>query len=535
MKHLLFILILLYSICASSQVPSIGLKFYDDTAYDGYTLFSPEKNNSVYLIDNCGQTINQWDFNETPGLTCYLLENGNLLRAGVDNIEIRDWNNTIIWTFNLESNGISNQHHDIEPLPNGNVLCIVSDNYTEAEMISLGKVPSSNGAIFRLDKVIELEPSGFDSANIVWEWKFIDHLIQDYDNTKPNYGIVNEHPELIDLNYIHNTTQNNDYTHINSIDYNASLDQILLSSRSLNEIYIIDHSTTTSEASGHNGGNSNLGGDILWRWGNPRVYKRGTAADQKLFAQHDAKWVDSGYLDQGKISVFNNGGDGSLGSSSINLLVPEINNGSYTLSNTVFNPQDFDWSWSGSILGETFYQFKKSGVQSLPNGNLLISQTSKGQFAEITKTGQLSWVYKNPTGNGTSIFNQFDQISNSENSVFRAEKYPADYSGFIGQDLTPQTIIENNNTMSENCIASLSTNILNLNTLKLINPVVNNVIRFNSYVYFDKVSIVDIQGRSIKTIRNFNGSTLAINLSPAIYFITLENETMRLIKKIIVQ
>jgi len=73
-----------------------------------------------------------------------------------------------------------------------------------------------------------------------------------------------------------------DWTHVNAVDYNTDLDQIIVTSRHLGELYIIDHSTTTNEAAGHTRGNSNLGGDLLWRWGNPQVYRQ--IEDQNYYA-----------------------------------------------------------------------------------------------------------------------------------------------------------------------------------------------------------------------------------------------------------
>ena len=161
-----------------------------------------------------------------------------------------------------------------------------------------------------------------------------------------------------------------------------------MSARNLNEIYIIDHSTTTAEAAGHSGGISNLGGDFLWRWGNPRAYGQGTVSDQKLFLQHDSKWVESGYLDEGKITVFNNGGDGSNAYSSVHIISPEIIGGVYTKESNVFKPLDFEWSWNGSFLGETVLEGKKSGAHSLPNGNFIICENGLGQVSEISKSGK---------------------------------------------------------------------------------------------------------------------------------------------------
>ncbi|MFT7614904.1 MAG: hypothetical protein ACI9J3_003891 [Parvicellaceae bacterium] len=524
-------LFLIYGFTLSAQSPTIGLLYSDINTSDGYTLFTPEFNTSAYLVNNCGEKINEWTFAETPGITCYLLENGNLLRAGKDSLQIRDWSNNVVWTYAMNANGLK-QHHDIEPLPNGNVLCLITDIYSDTEMIGEGRNPSNLAANFKLDKIVELQPIGTNNAIIVWEWKFFDHFIQDFDSTKSNFGIVENFPKLIDLNF--NNGHNNDWTHCNSIDYNAALDQILISARHLSEVYIIDHSTTTIEAAGHTGGNSNLGGDLLWRWGNPQVYGGGTASDQMIDYQHDAKWVQPGYLDDGKISVFNNNGDGASTFSSVHLIEPEFVGGVYIKELGKFKPLNFDWSWNGSILGNTVYQSKKSGVQSLSNGSLLICESSLGRFSEITKSGILAWSYTNPTG--PVIYGQFDLITIT-NGVFRAEKYPPNYVGLIGQNLTPQGIIENQNDISDACVLNVDIGevISNITTITVTNPVKNGTLRFSSFTDYSNIRIRDINGRIVLNRSNFQGQNLSMNLTAGMYFIELIQNEKREVLKVIVE
>ena len=144
----------------------------------------------------------------------------------------------------------------------------------------------------------------------MWQWNAWDHLIQDYDASVDNYGVVADHPELLDINFIGatgNQAGRADWMHCNGIDYNAVLDQIVLSCKNMNEIYIIDHSTTTAEAAGHTGGNSGKGGDLLYRWGNPQAYDSGLSSDQQLFGQHDVQWIEEGRAGAGDLLLFNNG------------------------------------------------------------------------------------------------------------------------------------------------------------------------------------------------------------------------------------
>lgn len=519
-----------------AQPPTIGLLYQRNTASDAFTLFTPQQNNETYLVNNCGEKVHQWSFTEIPGATCYLLPNGDLLRAGKDFIETRDWNNEVIWSYATTANGIM-QHHDICPLPNGNVLCLATDIYTSAQAIAEGRNPIITGATLRLEKIVELHPTGLNTATVVWEWKFNDHLIQDYDETKLNYGVVADHSELLNLNYSNNNAV--DYIHTNSIDYNAALDQILISGRHLSEIFIIDHSTTTAEAASHSGGNSNHGGDFLWRWGNPQVYGQGTSLDRKLFLQHDATWVESGYLDDGKITVFNNGDPSSSQTfTSVDMLQPEIIAGAYTKANNKFNPDNYDWSWSGSILGTTVNEPIMSGVEAMPNGSIIISETSIGRVSEITKTGTLLWSYRNPTGgivgSDVTIYPQFS-IPSGSNSFFRAEKYPANYIGFSGHDLTSASgIIEDQNSLSVICDSSLGISNADVQNLFVLNPATHNTIQFNKTIDADLITIYDTNGRLVYTQNSFDGNKIEINLSPSVYFMQIRQGSIVKKLKIVV-
>jgi hypothetical protein len=239
-------------------------------------------------------------------------------------------------------------------------------------------------------------------------------LIQDFDATKANYGVVADHPELVDLNFPPQTVQQGDWNHLNGLDYNAALDQIVLSSHNQNEVWIIDHSTTTAEAAGHTGGNSGRGGDLLYRWGNPRAYDAGTTADQKLFGQHNAQWIDAGSPGAGNILIFNNGLNRPQGPFSTieEITTPVDANGNYAHTpGTAYAPSAVTWNYTAAVP-TSFYSNNISGTQRLPNGNTLICEGADGFFFEVTPAGQTVWQYQNtfPTGPGNK-------------SVFRCRRY----------------------------------------------------------------------------------------------------------------
>ena len=402
----------------------------------GYTLFAPDRSSTTYLINYDKEVVQTWESNYKPGHSAYLLENGNLLRTAFigshpvflsggmgGGIQEIDWNGIVIWDFKYSSNSYLS-HHDIEPLPNGNILMIAWEYKNLNEAIAAGRNPDFV-TIFGVwpDHVIEVEQTGLTTGDIVWEWHVWDHLIQDFDQTKENYGVVEDHPELVDINFGAATA---DWLHTNSIDYNEELDQILLSVRNFNEVWVIDHSTTTEEASGHTGGNSGKGGDILYRWGNPKAYRAGTPSDQKFFGQHDARWINPGYPGEGNILVFNNGlGRPGLKYSSIDEILPPVDDsGNYFYTpGLAYGPEDPIWIYTAENPTD-FYSSKISGAQRIANGNTVICDGKKGIFFEVTYEKETVWDYTNPYPNINT------------NAVFKIERYPPNYSGL--ENLTQQ-------------------------------------------------------------------------------------------------
>lgn len=296
------------------------------------------------------------------------------------------------------------------------------------------------------ERIVEVEPVGSDDVNIVWEWRIKDHYIQDFDPAKANFGVVSEHPELFNINLPElnspNSNSSRDWNHFNAIDYNPELGQILLSVRNSDEIWILDHSTTTAEAATHSGGRYGKGGDILYRWGNASAYNRGAVSDQKLFGQHGTQWIREGLEDAGKIIIFNNG-NGRPGPdySTGEVLTPTQDSmGGYPVpDSSPFGPDAPDWVY-GDLPGENFYSPYLSNAQRLPNGNTLHNAGSPGTLIEVNPDREIVWQYIIPL-NGDFALTQGQTASN--NSTFRAYKYPLDYSGFTGKDLTPGPLIEN--------------------------------------------------------------------------------------------
>lgn len=465
---------------------SLGVVLHKPSAFDGYNLFSPLDGAGSYLIDNDGRVVHFWDTEYRSNIG-YLLDNGNLLRtttygnggnghlfgggAGLG-IQELSWDGELLWEYVYSSEDYL-MHHDIEPMPNGNVLVIAWERKSVEETIAAGRDPEliDERGLWPLH-LLEVKPARPSGGTVVWEWHIWDHLIQDFDETKANFGDVAAHPERVEINppglwmdripddereqlealgYLggepaddkakdqkRERARSADWLHTNAIAYNAELDQIAVSTLGNNEIWIIDHSTTTDEARGHSGGRYGKGGDLLYRWGNPFAYRAGAESDQTLFAQHNVHWIPEGLPGAGHLLIFNNGRGRPQGnySSVVELATPfDVKTGYALQPGEPFGPKQPVWEYTAPEPKE-FYSSFISGAQRLPNGNTLVCFGAKGIFFEVTADGEEVWRFVNPVI-GPEGSSHSGKTKKPSNIVFRAHRYAPDHPAFAGKTLTP--------------------------------------------------------------------------------------------------
>lgn len=430
-------LIVLLASVGVLHAQTVGVLTHDPSrTQPGYTLFSPTFTTTTYLIDTDGQLVNTWPSQYVSGLATMLLNDGSILRAGRKAaskpvgpevvgggvVEIITWDGTVRWSFE-RSLPIGVTHHDVEAMPNGNVLLTEWYVISKDSARQLGRVDTTTrDSIFWLERVIEVHPVGSDSGDVVWQWDAIDHLVQDRDSLKQNYGALSEHPDRLDIN---SGTSYPDWLHLNSVRYNAARDEVMLSVHGMNEIIVISRSS----------------GKIVYRWGNPKNYGRGTTADQRTFGQHDARWIEDGKPGAGHITIFNNGVRRPGGSfSTLDEIVPPLDsNGNYVLrEGQAFGPDSLYWQYKAPAA-DNFYAQIISGWTRQPNGNALACSGDRGIFLEVTVDGTVVWKYVSPVGRDR-VFTQGQNPVGT--SVFKINRYPADHPAFVGKDLTPRGTLE---------------------------------------------------------------------------------------------
>ncbi|MFT7669453.1 MAG: hypothetical protein ACI8X5_002155 [Planctomycetota bacterium] len=456
---------------------------------EGYTLIAPLGSTETFLIDMQGEIVHAWGSELAPGGPVYLLDNGNLMRPGrhEDNKRFQgggiggrlqefDWDGDLLWDYLLVDDKTT-EHHDIAILPSGNVLVIVWKHHSPEEVIAAGRDPEVviEDGLWSCS-LLEIKPILPDDGEIVWEWHSWDHLIQDFDDKLKGYGSIPDHPERIDMNADFRDRlpltekererlaeierqmaalgysggggddedgepsqrfergKRSDWLHTNSVNHNEELDLVVVSSPNMNEIWVIDHSTTTAESKSTSGGRFGRGGDLLYRWGNPRNYGAGGESDRKLFYQHDPQWLGTGESGDLRMLLYNNGRgrpDGDY-STAIELLLPFSSKNGFTRDEgKAYGPSEPLWTWGGP--GELFSPFI-SGVQRFENGNTLICEGANGRLIEVTKGGEVVWEYVNEQ-HGEPAPKSSIAPPTKGGALFRATRILKDAPALLGRDL----------------------------------------------------------------------------------------------------
>lgn len=354
-----------------------------DLVSDSYILVNDALAPAVYLMDKNANVIYEWDLGGKSIGNDAVLEDDGVLLAALRYDESTDIlfggyggeiqtiakDGTTLWDFTYATSEYRT-HHDIERLPNGNILAIAWEKIPQEQAIANGSI--QNIDLF-LESVIEIDTS---TKEIIWEWHSIDHIVQDVDDTKSNYGSIVDNPQLININF--NSYEDGNLMHVNGIDYDSVNDLIYLSVNFYSEVWVIDHSTTTSSAASHSGGNFGRGGDLVYRFGNPSAY--GDEESERLFFNNH----HPNLFEPGKFLIFSNGGE--LEQSTVyELQLPEA----LELQNipSITAPQVL-WSFTDPDL----YGGRVSGAVRLPNGNTMITEGDFGIW-EVTRDGDVVWKF----------------------------------------------------------------------------------------------------------------------------------------------
>lgn len=596
-KNLILSVIFFFNISLKAQecfmLPTETRYWDNSKTFNGYTLFG--SGGKTYLIDFEGHVIKSWNIGTNPRFT----EGGNIYdAAGGDPSHSNtwkelDWNGNTVWTY-TESRAGYWPHHDFEKIYNPKLgdstfIYIANKDLTTQKCLDAGCNPnySAGYATAQMDVIVEVDKKG----NIIWEWSFFDHIVQDIDASKATYGIVKNTPGKININLAGNPVQR-DWLHCNSLDYNQSLDLIVINSVQ-GEFYVIDHGNTfvSGKADSSIILAASSKGDFLYRFGDPARYNQGnppsitsnwtksTTGHKQIGGAHNIQWIKPGLPGAGNFLVFNNAENlFELTPQSyifeINPYLDSLNKNTGKFVNPpsagynillAANPnlmkekknisKQIVWIYS-SKNNLNFYSTIGGSVQRLPNGNTFVCSMNDGHLFEVSPAdSSIAWEYINPiTRDGIKKI----KISNypTYNAVFRAYRYPVNHAALIGKDLTPQKTISNTtpNYYTPSDIKTIvidpkggtpPDNIINQNYPNPFddNTTIDFEIKESTMISIEIFNLAGILVKSLVKNENKNNGKYSINwdgtdnngnkLPSGTYFYTFSSNTKLLYKKMI--
>ncbi len=453
---------------------------------EGYILSGSFMGDTTELFDKNGTVVFRWIHTDidttkkpkvvrtaTNGYSCYLLENGNLLRScnppglkvgpgaapvnGVIQEVGRD--GKVLWADTIADLNQS-LHHDFKPLflPNGdmNILAVsfVTVDSGDASAAGVDKTVYGTLKSFQVEKIIEIKPdrTGAGNSQIVWEWHLLDHVA--------SQANIAAHPELFDGTHPAWPAFPQQWVHLNGIDFNANKNLIVFSSRVFSEVYVIDHSTTTAQAAGSTGGTYGKGGDILYRWGHPSNYivqfdtvlvpadtqivtfpkkdtiitaahteiKRKSQPGDFVNCLHCPTWIPEGYRNAGNIMFFHNNSDPNmkqLGCSQAVEINPWDANGNLQKISIGAATAPLTPSWAYNST-DSMYSASMSSAIRMKKGNTLIHEAYPGG----NSSGKSS-VVREVDPSGLMVGTKMTLKKATGYNPAKIMYYPEDYPGVL--------------------------------------------------------------------------------------------------------
>jgi len=340
---------------------------------------------------------------------------------------------------------------------------VASEAYKTQMMSSCLRTETANYTGCSMDGLAEVN---MDDCSLTWVWWTRDHFVQDLNSSIANYGNVSANPQLMNANYIVTNTIGPDAgsflencmgamdSHINGIDYHSGFDQIMFTSWMRSEAYVIERPKTTAQGAAHTGGVYGKGGDLLYRWGNPAAYDRGTADDATIHQAHSPKWIPDGYTGGGNMMVFeNNMWQLNQPAKAKEWKPPVLPNGSFPPlgPDDTYGPATAEWEYADHSTRNSSSLF--GTVERLPNGNTLMVSNKIGDvgdtpsiqdnlhFMEVTPEGKWVWWMADPLGwlpNGQSKFFKLSSTMAAMNQNFLSQKFDKELPIFKEKDVANQ-------------------------------------------------------------------------------------------------
>lgn len=458
-------------------------------AFNGYTLFAAH--GKTYVIDMQGNLVHLW---AQVGTNPKLLDDGHLLDASKDDpsgfggFQEVDWDGKVVWTY-TESRKDYAPHHDFIRIYNKKLgapttMYIANRTISQAQALAVGADPKTgpyDGA--QVDAIVEVDMSG----KVVWEWWFLDHLIQAVDPAAPNWvgngKTIADWPGRLDAN-LPGRPLRKDWLHCNSMDYNAELDQVVINPVG-GEFVVIDHGGTfvAGDPAASIAAAAGTKGDFLYRYGDPARYKQGdppsiplnwttaSSGHKQIGGAHDIHWIRPGLPGAGHFLVFNNGQYlfELTNQSYADEIAPYLDSKKTDTGRYVNPPQAGYTVYEGpkdagkpkrNLSNQLFWRYGSQSAgamashiggsaQRLPNGNTLICADTEGHFLEVTAgdanhAPEVVWEYVSPVTKDMGALKIMPDAVPMTNSVFRAYRYAPTDPAFQGKSLVSMGTITGN-------------------------------------------------------------------------------------------